>query len=210
MKKLAAIATLLVIASWSVVVAQQQEPSLKPNISAPRTEPPPRLLLEVVYNASLPPGYSNVNGPGETSKWMWVTRFVRLAGSEPSSPPIKAVKLEPQFNGETADVRVTLLKGVVGFDREDLVGVYRVGVGEQKTVNDLRAAGIEPFTITLLDTVPPFPPPPSFDNNVKAIEIVSYGAEDPVAEGTDEAAFAANRRDEIVPAHSEVLGMVEE
>ena len=50
MKQLAAIATLLVIASWSVVVAQQQEPSLKPNISAPRTEPPPRLLLEVVYS----------------------------------------------------------------------------------------------------------------------------------------------------------------
>ena len=177
MKKLATIATLLVIASWSVVVAQQQEPSLKPTVSAPSTEAPPQLLLEVVYNASLPPGYSNVNGPGETRKWIWVTRFVRLPGSQPTSPPIQAVKLEPQFNGETAEVRVTLLKGVVGFDREDLIGVYRVGVNEQKILNDLRAAGIEPFTITLIDTVPPFPPPPSFDNNSKAIEIVSIRSE---------------------------------
>lgn len=177
MKKLFTIATLLVIASWSAVIAQQQEPSLKPSISAPRTEPLPQLLLEVVYNPSMPPGYSTVNGPGENAKWIWVTRFVCLPGSQPSSPPVTAVKLEPQFNGETAEVRVTLLKGVVGFDREDLVGVYRLGVGEQKTVNDLRVAGIEPFTITLVDTVPPFPPPPSFDNHTKAIEIVSVQAE---------------------------------
>jgi hypothetical protein len=176
MKKLFTMATLLVIASWCVVNAQQQEPSLKPSVSAPRAEPSPRLLLEVMYNPSLPPGYSSVNGPQDTTKWIWVTRFIRLPGSQPS-PPIQAVKLEPQFNGETADVRVTLLRGVAGFDREDLVGVYRVGVGEQKTVTALRAAGIEPFTITLVNTVPPIPPQPSFDNNTKAIEIVSVQAE---------------------------------
>ena len=176
MKKLFTMATLLVIASWCVVSAQQQEPSLKPSVSAPRAEPPPELLLEVMYNPSMPPSYSDVNGPGDTSKWLWVTRFIRLPGSQPS-PPIRAVKFEPQFNGETADVRVTLLRGVAGIEREDLVGVYRVGVGEQKKLNDLRAAGIEPFTITLINTVLPIPPPPSFANNTKAIEIVSVLAE---------------------------------
>ncbi len=87
------------------------------------------------------------------------------------------VKLEPQFNGETAAVRVTLFRGVTGIDREDFVGIYRLGIGETKTLNDLRAVGIEPFKITLLDTVPPLPPSPAFVNDTKAIEIVSVRSE---------------------------------
>ena len=177
MKKLFTMATLLVIASWCVVSAQQQPPSLKPAMSAPRPEGPPPLLLEVVYNPAMPPGYSNVNAPTELGKWLSVSRFVRVAGSNPSSPPIQMVKLEPQFNGETAAVRVTLLRGVKGIDREDYVGIYRLGIGEQKKLNDLRVVGIEPFTITLLDTVPPLPPPPAFVNDTKAIEIVSVRSE---------------------------------
>ena len=74
-------------------------------------------------------------------------------------------------------MRVTLFRGVTGVDREDFVGIYRLGIGETKTLNDLRAAGIEPFKITLLDTVPPLPPPPAFDNDTKAIEIVSVRSE---------------------------------
>lgn len=178
MKKLLAIAILLAISSWTVVNAQQQTPSLKPSMSAaPRAEGAPPLLLEVVFNPAMPPGYSNVNGPTELGKWLSVSRFVRVPGSGPSSPPVRMVKLEPQYNGETAAVRVTLLRGTTGIDREDVVGIYRLGVGEKKTLNDLLAVGIEPFIITLLDTVPPLPPPPAFINETKAIEIVSVRAE---------------------------------
>jgi hypothetical protein len=178
MKKLLAIAILLAISSWSVANAQQQAPSLKPSMSAPpRAEGPPPLLLEVMFNPAMPPGYSNVNGPTELGKWLSVSRFVRMPGSGQSSPPVRMVKLEPQYNGETAAVRVTLLRGATGIDREDVVGIYRLGIGEKKTLNDLRTVGIEPFTITLLDTVPPLPPPPAFNNNTKAIEIVSVRAE---------------------------------
>jgi hypothetical protein len=177
MKKLSMMATLLVLASWSVVNAQQEQPSLKPSGSV-RAEPLPiTLLLEVSYNASLPPGYSSVNGPDEHKKWIWVTKFVRIPGSSQTSPPIRAVKLEPQFNGETTDVRVTLLKGVVGFDQEDLVGVYNLSVGQQRMVKDLLKVGIEPFTVTLLNTVPPIPPPPVFDNSTTSIAIVNVLAE---------------------------------
>lgn len=172
MKKLFTTATLLVVAlSWSVVNAQ--EPTLKPSMSAPRTEGPPPLLLEVVANPALPPGYANVNGPTKIGKWIAISNFVRVPGSAPLSPPVQWVKIEPQFNGETVAVRVTLLRGVHGAEQEDVVGIYRLGIGEKRKVKELRAVGIEPFTITLIDTVPPLPPPPAFVNDTKAVEIVS-------------------------------------
>ena len=178
MKKLFTMATLLVIASWSVVNAQQQAPSLKLSTpAAPRAEGPPPLLLEIVANPALPPGYSSVNGPTELGKFVLIPHFVRVPGSSQPSPPVRWVKVEPQFNGETAAVRVTLLRGSKGIEQEDVVGIYRLGIGETKTLDVLRAVGIEPFTITLLDTVPPLPPPPALVNETKSIEIVSVRAE---------------------------------
>jgi hypothetical protein len=177
MKKFLILATLLVIAaSWSIN-AQQPEPTLKPSMSAPRAEGPPPLLLEIVFNAALPPGYANVNGPTKLGKWIAISNFVRVPASTPLSPPVQWVKVEPQFNGETVAVRVTLLRGVQGAEQEDFVGIYRLGIGEKKKLNELRAVGIEPFTITLIDTVPPLPPPPAFVNDTKAVEIVSVRSE---------------------------------
>jgi len=177
MKKLLTIAILVVIGCWSLVNAQEQAPTLKPSMSAPRAEGPPPLLLEIVANPAMPPGYANVNGPTSVGKWVAISNFVRVPGSAPLSPPVQWVKVEPQYNGETAAVRVTLLRGVEGAEQEDFVGIYRLGVGEKKTVNELRAVGIVPFKIALLDTVPPFPPPPTFVNDTKAIEIVSVRSE---------------------------------
>jgi hypothetical protein len=156
-----------VVALSFVTSAQQQQPPLKSSVSA-NAEAPTKLLLEIVFNPELPPSYLTVNGS------VWMTRFVRLS-SAPSQPALRAVKLTSKFNGETAAVRVTLLRGA--FDQEDLVGVYQVGVGEKKTLNDLRAVGVEPFNITLVNTVPPLPPPPSFENRTKSIEIVSVLSE---------------------------------
>ena len=178
MKKLFTTATLLVIAfSWSIVNAQQQEPALKRSMSAPRPEGPPRLLLEVVANPARPPGYCNVNGPTELGKFVLIPNFARVPGGSQPSPPVQWVKVEPQFNGETTAVRVTLYRGVKGIEQEDFVGIYRLGIGETKTLKDLRSFGIQPFIITLLDTVPPLPPPPAFVNDTKSIEIVSVRAE---------------------------------
>ena len=170
MKKFLLLTVVLVIASFSVVSAQ--ESSLKPSVSPKGPEAPSKLMLEISYNPGVPPAYSPVLGPGKKAAWIWVTQFVRIRGRE-MSPPVQAVKVESQYNGETADVRVTLLRGVEGFDREDLVGTYHVGIGEPLTINDLSKAGVEPFNVTLLDTLPPLPPPPAFENLTKSIEIVS-------------------------------------
>jgi len=176
MKKLLLLAALLIVtASSSVVSAQEQQPSLKPTVSPKTTDASARLLLEIKYNPG-PPAYSSVGGAEEKPRWVWVTRFVPIPGAQ-TPPPIHAVKIEPVFNGETANVRITLLRGEKGFNQEDLVGEYHIGIGEQKTIDDLRAVGVEPFTIKLLNTVSPIPPPPAFENLTKSIEIVSVRAE---------------------------------
>lgn len=163
MKNPLCLAAILVIALSSVTRAQQQESS----VSAKNAEASAKLLLEVVPNPELPPSYITVNGA------VWITRFVRLS-SAPDQSSIRTVNLYSKFNGETAEVRVLLRRAS---DQEDLVGVYQIGVGEKKTLNDLRAVGVEPFSITLLSTVPPLPPPPSFDNRTKSIDIVSVQSE---------------------------------
>ena len=136
---------------------------------------PARLSLEVKYNSTLPPAYISVRGPETKPRWIWVTRFARIPGVEPAdSMPIHAVRVESQFNGETAEVKVTLLRGRnEGFEREDKVGAYHVGLNEQISVTELRSFGIEPITLTLIDTVPPLPPAPTFENHTKSIDIVS-------------------------------------
>lgn len=173
------LSAIAMIASGSAVHAQQPEPSPKVLVTPKVLIDPSRLLLEILYDRKIPPGYSSVNGPNETSKWIWVTRYVRIPGKpQPPGKPIGAVKLESQFNGETADVRVTLLRGGTGgFDQEDLVGVYRLGIGEQKVISDLEQFNIEPFHITLLNAVPPLPPSPSFENATKSLEVVSVRTE---------------------------------
>lgn len=176
MKKLLLLTAIIVIALSSVVTAQQQEPLLKPSVSPKKAEAPTKLMLEISYNPAVPPAYTPVLGSEKKAAWTWVTQFVRIRGRE-MSPPVQAVKLEPQYNGETADVRVTLLRGIEGFDREDLVGTYHVGIGEKLTINDLSNAGVEPFNITLLNTLPPLPPPPAFENMTKSIEIISVQSE---------------------------------
>lgn len=177
MKKCFAMAAIVVVASTCVVTAQQQTPTLKPSSSPKSATVKTRLLLEVAYNRALPPVYAVVNGADEIPKWIWLTRFARIPGREIPPPPVQAVRLESVYNGETADVKVTLLRGPKGFDREDLVGVYQVGVGEQRIVSDLDQFGIEPFTLTLLNTLPPLPPPPSFENRTKSIEVASVQLE---------------------------------
>lgn len=172
MKKLLVLTAMLVIALSSVVSAQQQEPSVSPRVP----ESSAKLLLEVSYNPAAPPSYSPVLGRNNKPNQILLGNFVRIPGRE-MSPPIQAVRLESQYNGETAEIRVTLLRGATGFNQEDLIATYHIGIGEQKTIKELRAAGVEPIKITLLNTVPSLPPPPAFENLTKSIEIISIQVE---------------------------------
>lgn len=173
MKRFLIFAAIAVIACSSVVPAQEQEPKLKPTVS-PRTDTRKDLLLEIIYNRNLTPGYCTVDGPDEKPNWIWVTRFERIPGQQLQhrEMPIWAVKLEAVYNGETADVRLTVLRRAKDIQKEDLVTTYHVGVDEEKTLDELTSLGIQPFTIKLIAAVPPVPPPPSFNNPTAALQIV--------------------------------------
>src|SRR5688572_9049176 len=137
-----------------------QEPSLKPNISAPKPEPPVVLSLEIDFKNSQPPAYISVRGAETKPRWLWAARFARLPGvlPNPDELPIQAIRVESQFNGETADVKVSLLRGRKGFEREDPVASYHIGLNEKATVTELKSFGLEPIDLTLLHTVTPLPP----------------------------------------------------
>ncbi|MCA1576483.1 MAG: hypothetical protein LC794_03860 [Acidobacteria bacterium] len=157
------------------VLVFAQEPSLKPNMSGPpKSETPTSLSLEVKYNSNLAPAYIGVRGPEAKPRWIWVTQFIRSKQLAKGELPIHAVRVESQFNGETADVKISVFRGrSESFEREDQVAAYHIGLNEPTTIPELKSFGIEPFSLTLLNTVPPLPPPPTFENLTKTVEIVS-------------------------------------
>jgi hypothetical protein len=154
--------------------ARAQEPSLKPK-SAPKPEAPAMLSLEVDFKNSLPPAYISVRGAETKPRWIWGARFARIPGAKPDPDPlpVQAIRVESQFNGETADVKVSLLRGRNEFEREDPVATYHIGLDEKITVKELKSFGLEPIDLTLLNVVPPLPPAPDFENRTNSIAIVS-------------------------------------
>ena len=179
MKKYFMLAAVLVVVSSCIAIAQDQKPLQLPSVSQKGAINASNLLLEI--DPRTPPfGYSEIAGPGETPKWAWVSksRIAFIPGREaPPGKPIQAVRFESAVNGEMVDVKVTVLRGSQGFEQEDLVGVYQLAVGEQKTITDLDRFAIRPFRIRVTNTLPPLPPPPTFNNLTKAIEIASVEME---------------------------------
>jgi hypothetical protein len=155
--------------------ARAQEPALKPVLSAPKAETPTYLSLEIDFKNSLPPAYISVRGPETKPRWIWAARFARIPGAklDPGALPIQAIRVESQFNGETADVKVSLLRGRNGFEREDPVATYHIGLDEKATVTELKSYGLEPIDLLLFTNVPPLPPAPVFENRTTSVAVVS-------------------------------------
>ena len=175
MKKLSKLAAIVVVACCPFIQAQQSQ---EPSVSSQPTDKKTKYLLETYIVPQLGPSYFAVNGTKEKLSSMYVSRFLRTdAQPESGRTPIRGVKLEPLFNGETAEVRVSVLRGNEGFEEEEFVHVYQLAVGEQKSLSHLRQFGIEPFLVRLLDADPPLPPQPDFKNFTKSIEIVSVRRE---------------------------------
>jgi len=172
------LAAFVVFAASSIAVSQNP-PELQPlsSNSSARTRTP--LALEIFYNPTLPPAYLMIEGPEVDPHWIWFTRFSVRPGWQPQEGtiPIRAVRVKSQWNGETADVKVSLLRGLRGMDQEEVVTSYQTGVDESKTVSRLENYGIEPFRITLMTPKTTAPPLPNIENGTKSIEIVKIESE---------------------------------
>jgi hypothetical protein len=57
------------------------------------------------------------------------------------------VRVESQYNGETADVELVCFVASNGFDREDTVGTYHMSLNEPRMIPELKSFGVEPFKI---------------------------------------------------------------
>ena len=167
------LAAIAMIAPWSLAHAQEPAPQLKPSVSPKDPVVRRDLLLEIEYNPTLGPAYCTVAGVDSEPKWVWVTRYLRVPGWQPDAAelPIGAVKLEAQYNGETADVRLTLFRGKKGFEKEDLVNSFQVGVDEERTLDELTQFGIQPFKIKLIETIPPIPLPAGINNLTTSVDV---------------------------------------
>ena len=175
MKELPLVVALVGCMAWPMSIQAQDKPvSLKAAESRPSSESATRLALQISYNAALPPAFHRLADASSKPSWIWVTRFSRIAGWQlpDGEAPVRAVRLETQFNGETADIRVSLLRGSQQLDQEELVGVYHLGLGEHKVVSKLRTFGIEPFDITVINLASFVPPPPTVVNNTRTVEVV--------------------------------------
>ncbi|HJX93444.1 MAG TPA: hypothetical protein VJ372_23320 [Pyrinomonadaceae bacterium] len=118
----------LVISTLAALCLAQEPP---PNNSTQVTPTRATLKLEVNYNPALRRTYIDIRGLEAKPAWIWVTRFVRISDWRlpQGALPIRAVRLEPQFNGETTEVTVTLLRGQRSVvEQEELLGKFRLNI----------------------------------------------------------------------------------
>ena len=156
----------------------QDPPTLKPNPTQTGKQLTPPLALEIQYNSTLPPSYLSIEGADVEPHWMWFTRFVTLPGAPApeASKKISAVRITSHWNGETADIRVTLLRGPQ-MAHEELVTSYHSGIDQAKTINQLEGYGIEPFKIKLVSPQAHPPPAPNLENRTASIQILQISPE---------------------------------
>ena len=170
------VAVLVIFTSAALCLAQEPLPNNSTQVTPTRAT----LKLEVNYNPALHRAYIDIRGLEAKPAWIWFTRFVRIpAWRLPQGAlPILAVRLEPQFNGETTEVTVTLLRGHRSVtEQEELVGKVRVDLGEHRILNELEAFGIEPFDIAVTNVASLMPTQPLLDIRVSAVEVAGVKTE---------------------------------
>ena len=162
-----------------IVSAQEQPPALKATPSTTANKSTPPLALEIFYNPTLPPAYLRIEGVDVKPHWIWVTRFLTLPGWQlpAGEQRINAVRITSQWNGETAEVQVTLLRGVNFYDKEEVVTSYQTGLDEPRVISKLESHGIQPFKITLVSPKGVAPPPPSLENRTMSVEVLKIETE---------------------------------
>jgi hypothetical protein len=179
MRKRAALAAFAIFTFAMIVCAQEQVPALKPTPPASGNKGAPPLALEIYYDATLPPAYLKVEGPEVKPHWIWMARFPTIPGWQlpQGAERINAVRVSAQWNGETAEVKVALLRGANFYDVEEIVSSYQTGLDEPTVITRLESYGIQPFKITLISPREVVPPPPTLENRTMSVEVLDIKSE---------------------------------
>ena len=179
MRTLLTLAAVLLIAYPVLTTGQQNSTPSKGQAPPITATNPSRLALEIVYFPGTPPSYQTVSGSESKRAGAWYARFARTPGWQlpQGSLPVMAVKIESQFNGETTDIYVSVLRGRL-HEREESVATYHLGENEAHVVSELKSFGVEPFEIKVIRVSPTVVTPNNVINKTQSLEVVAIKAVD--------------------------------
>jgi hypothetical protein len=179
MSKLFILATIALITFPTSTRSQENRISLKTQPTRTVNTGPTRLALEVVYYIGAAPAYLAVPSPEAKRAGAWFGRFSRGPNWKlpEGSLPVTAVRVESQFNGETVEIHVSVLRGRF-HDQEDFVAVYHLGENEKIIVGELKTFGVEPFEIKVIRVSPSVVNPNNIINKTQSLEVITVQAVD--------------------------------
>jgi hypothetical protein len=136
------------------------------------------LALQVVYFEGAPTAFQLVSrGPEMAWSWFGHFRTIPRPAATAQAPPVQAVKVSSRAEGAGVRIVVTVFMGEQHFDREEPVGTYAAGVGEEVVVRELERFGVAPFRITPRRVGLNPAAPPVVVNKTQSIEAAVAGFE---------------------------------
>lgn len=149
------------VVSLAAVAAAQQTPAPEPV----------KLVLQVIYFEGAPTAFQLVpRGPEMVGGWFARFKTFPPPQAAAGEPPVRAVNVVSRAEGEGAQIKVSVFVGHRHFDREEVVGTYTAGVGEEVVVKELERFGVEPFRVTVRRLDPHPAAPPVVVNKTRSVE----------------------------------------
>lgn len=132
---------------------------------------PSNLILEIVYFEGAPTSFQLVpHGPEMVGGWFGRFKTVPRPAGVKDWPPVQAVNVISRVAGEGVEIKVSVYTGERMFDREEPVGTYTAGVGEEVMARGLERFGVEPFRMKVLRLSMNPAAPPVIVNKTQSIE----------------------------------------
>lgn len=161
-KPLRAVALVALFVSLAFVAASAQEAS--PPV-------PSNLILQVTYFEGAQTSFILVpKGPEMVGAWYGRFQVVPRPPDAKDTTPVQAVNVVSRVEGEGAQIKVSVFTGERMFDREEPVGTYTAGVGEEVVAKELERFGVAPFRVTVRRMSPHPSAPPVITNKTQSVE----------------------------------------
>lgn len=132
---------------------------------------PSNLVLQVVYFEGAPTAFQQVpRGPEMVGSWYGHFQTLPRPAAAKDSAPVQAVNLCARAEGRGVRLKVSVFTGERHFDREEAVGTYEAGVGDEVVVKELEQFGVAPFRVTVRRMSLHPSAPPVVVNKTQSIE----------------------------------------
>jgi hypothetical protein len=135
---------------------------------------PSRLALEVTFYSGRAPAFQTVPPAGSGPSGGWFGFFRRIDGWQPHPgvPPVEAVRVTSQIEGNAVRVFVSTLSGAKALENEAPVTTFLIRENEKNVVTELEQVGVEPFEIRLVRVTPDPLSLPAIDNRAASLVIL--------------------------------------